>query len=154
MRTWILDPKPQPAITIATRFVAGASKAGLAADAARQAAARVTSGDLAGLLAAAPAAARDALHSIALAAYGAGFASAAVVAACIAFIACVLAYGLISSRETAPVTPPPHQKMPCKMIEGTGKDPGKKHTDRLSTVRVPYSMSSKSQLLPVRSEYK
>ena len=99
------------------RFVAGASKAGLAADAARQAAARVTSGDLAGLLAAAPAAARDALHSIALAAYGAGFASAAVVAACIAFIACVLAYGLISSRETAPVTPPPHQKMPCKMID-------------------------------------
>jgi EmrB/QacA subfamily drug resistance transporter len=99
------------------RFVAGASKAGLAADAARQAAARVTSGDLAGLLAAAPAAARDALHSIALAAYGAGFASAAVVAACIAFIACVLAYGLISSQETAPVTPPPHQKMPCKMID-------------------------------------
>src|SRR5580704_3945999 len=46
------------------RFVAGASKAGLAADAARQAAARVTSGDLAGLLAAVPAAARDALHSI------------------------------------------------------------------------------------------
>ena len=44
------------------RFVAGASKAGLAADAARQAAARVTSGDLAGLLAAVPAAARDALH--------------------------------------------------------------------------------------------
>ena len=99
------------------RFVAGASKAGLAADAARQAAARVTSGDLAGLLAAAPAGARDALHSIALSAYGAGFASAAVVAACIAFIACVLAYGLISSQETAPVTPPPHQKMPCKMID-------------------------------------
>ena len=99
------------------RFVAGASKAGLAADAARQAAACVTSGDLAGLLAAAPAAARDALHSIALAAYGAGFASAAVVAACIAFIACVLAYGLISSQETAPVTPPPHQKMPCKVID-------------------------------------
>jgi hypothetical protein len=33
------------------RFVAGASKAGLAADAARQAAARVMSGDLAGMLA-------------------------------------------------------------------------------------------------------
>jgi hypothetical protein len=39
-------------------------------------------------------------------------------------------------------------------VTGTGKDSGKKHTDRLSTVRVPYSMSSKSQLLPVRLEYK
>ena len=115
------------------RFVAGASKAGLAADAARQVAARVTSDDLAGLLAAAPAAARDALHSIALAAYGAGFASAAVVAACVAFIACVLAYGLISSQETAPVTPPPHQKMPCKMIDWVTRfDPlssGREHAD-------------------------
>jgi hypothetical protein len=47
-----------------------------------------TSGDLAGLLAAAPAGAREALRSAALTAYGAGFASAAIVAAGIAFIAC------------------------------------------------------------------
>ena len=99
------------------RFVAEASKAGLAMEAAQQAAPHVTSGDLAVSLAAAPAGVRDALHSIALSAYGAGFASAAVVASCIAFVACLLAYGLISRQETAPVALPAHQKMPCKMID-------------------------------------
>jgi hypothetical protein len=97
------------------RFVAGAARTGLAMDAVREEAAHVTSGDLAGLLAAAPAGAREALRSAALTAYGAGFASAAIVAAGIAFIAYLLAYGLISSQETAPV--PQHAKMPCKVID-------------------------------------
>ncbi len=99
------------------RFVAGAARTGLALDAVREEAAHVTSGDLAGLLAAAPAGAREALRSAALTAYGAGFASAAIVAAGIAFIACLLAYGLISSQETAPVPQPLHAKMPCKVID-------------------------------------
>jgi hypothetical protein len=99
------------------RFVAGAARTGLAMDAVREEAAHVTSGDLAGLLAAAPAGAREALRSAALTAYGAGFASAAIVAAGIAFIACLLAYGLISSQETAPVPQPLHAKMPCKVID-------------------------------------
>jgi EmrB/QacA subfamily drug resistance transporter len=98
-------------------FLAGAAKIGLAADAAREAAARVTSGDLSGLLAAAPPAAREPLRSAALAAYGAGFASAALVAACVALAACALAFGLISREETMPVVPAAPAKMPCKVID-------------------------------------
>ena len=101
------------------RFVAVAARTGLATDAVREEAAYVTSGDLAGLLAAAPAGAREALRSAALAAYGAGFASAAIVAAGTAFIACLLAYGLISSQETAPVPRP--LQMPCKVVDS--RDP-------------------------------
>jgi len=48
------------------RFVAGAARRGLAMDAVREEAAHVTSADLAGLLAAAPAGAREALRSAAL----------------------------------------------------------------------------------------
>jgi hypothetical protein len=92
----------------------GATKIGLSADIAREAAARVTSGDLSGLLAAAPPGVREPLRSVALAAYGAGFASAALVAACVAFAACLLAFGLISGEETAPPSAP----LPaCKFID-------------------------------------
>ena len=61
------------------RFVAAATQVGFTVDAAVAAAARVTSGDLSGVLASAQPGARDALRSAALAAYGAGFGSAALV---------------------------------------------------------------------------
>jgi hypothetical protein len=77
----------------------------------------VTSGDLSGLLAAAPLAAREELRSAALAAYGAGFASAALVAACVAVVACLLAFGLISGEETAPAATTAPQKTPYKLID-------------------------------------
>jgi EmrB/QacA subfamily drug resistance transporter len=99
------------------RFVAGASATGLAVHDAYEAANRVTSGDLSGLLAAAPLAAREELRSAALAAYGAGFASAALVAACVAVVACLLAFGLISGEETAPAATTAPQKTPCKLID-------------------------------------
>ncbi len=99
------------------RFVVGATKIGLSADTAREAAARVTSGDLSGLLAAAPPGVREPLRSVALAAYGAGFASAALVSACVAFAACLLAFGLISGEETAPPFATPPAKMPCKFVD-------------------------------------
>ena len=99
------------------RFVVGATKIGLSADNAREAAAKVTSGDLSGLLATAPLGVREPLRSVAQAAYGAGFASAALVAACVAFAACLLAFGLISGEETAPPSAPPPAKMPCKFID-------------------------------------
>jgi EmrB/QacA subfamily drug resistance transporter len=99
------------------RFVTVATHLGLAADVARKAAVRVTSGDLAGLRDAVPPGLRDALSSAALAEYGTGFASAAMVAAAVAFVACVLAYGLISADETAPVGSPAPAKMPCKVID-------------------------------------
>ena len=99
------------------RFIVGATKIGLSADTAREAAARVTSGDLSGLLATLPPGVRVPLRSVALAAYGAGFASAALVAACVAFAACLLAFGLISGEETAAPFTPPLAKMPCKFID-------------------------------------
>ncbi len=98
-------------------FVESAGKLGLTAQAAREAAARITSGDLAGLLAVAPPPAREALRSAALDAYGAGFASAALVAACVSLVALLLAFGVISEEETAPAGPAPPQKMPCKLID-------------------------------------
>jgi hypothetical protein len=99
------------------RFVAVAAKFGLSADAARAAAARVTSGDLVGMLAAASPSAREGLRSAALSGYAAGFASAALVAAVVALIACLLAYFIISESETAPARAAAPEKMPCKFID-------------------------------------
>ena len=99
------------------RFVVDATKIGLSADTAREAAARVTSGDLSGLLAAVPPGVREPLRSVALAAYGAGFAAAALVAACVAFATCLLAFNLISGEETAPPFAPPLAKVQCKLID-------------------------------------
>jgi hypothetical protein len=98
-------------------FIQGAGKLGLTSQSAEQAAARVTSGDLAGLLAATPPAVRESLRSVALDAYGAGFASAALVACCVSLIAFLPAFGVISEEETAPAMPASLQKMPCKFID-------------------------------------
>jgi EmrB/QacA subfamily drug resistance transporter len=100
-----------------SRFVDFAAKAGLAPDAARAAAARVTSGDLSRLLETVPTGSRAAIQSAAMTSYGAGFGSAALVAAVIAVVACLLAIGLISSADTAPVPALPREKMPCKFID-------------------------------------
>jgi EmrB/QacA subfamily drug resistance transporter len=99
------------------RFVAAATAAGLTPDAARAAAARVTSGDLSGLLATAPTGARETLQSAAMTSYGAGFASASLDAAVIAVIACLLAIALVSGKETAPTASLPHEQMPCKFVD-------------------------------------
>jgi hypothetical protein len=40
-----------------------------------------------------------------------------MVAAVVALLACVLAYGRISADETAPVGSPAPVKMPCKVID-------------------------------------
>jgi EmrB/QacA subfamily drug resistance transporter len=99
------------------RFLSGALGTGLPMDVLKDAASRVTSGDLAGLLSMVPPGMREPVQAAALAAYGAGFATAAMVAACIALLACLLAYGLISGQETAPAPQPAHAPMPCKMID-------------------------------------
>ena len=98
-------------------FVSSATQIGLALDAAREAAAHVTSGDLSQVFAAASPATHEAVRTAALSAYGAGFASAALVAAWIALISCFLASWLISPEETAPIPLPPDKKLPCKLID-------------------------------------
>lgn len=99
------------------RFVASAVKAGLSADVAREAATRVTSGNLAEVLAAATPDTRDMLRSIAFAAYGDGFASAALAAAAIAAAACLLAMGLVDERETSPIVTGSDARWPSKVID-------------------------------------
>jgi EmrB/QacA subfamily drug resistance transporter len=103
--------------TAGNRFIAAATKIGLADASAREAVSHVTSGDLSDLLSAVPIGMRDTLRSAALAAYGVGFATAAVVAAVIALVACLLAYGLISEEETAQVGSPAPAEMPRKAID-------------------------------------
>jgi hypothetical protein len=98
-------------------FLSVSAKAGLSPAAAEAGAAQVTSGDLSGLLAAAPAAARETLRTAGLEAYGSGFASAALIAAGIAVVACLLAFALISGEETAPPVTPTPVKFPCKVVD-------------------------------------
>jgi EmrB/QacA subfamily drug resistance transporter len=98
-------------------FVADAIPYGLSADAARVAAARVTSGDLMAALNSTPAGTRAALEALALAAYGEGFADAAFVAAIISLVAGLLAYTLIREEDTAPVSARAPAKRPCMLID-------------------------------------
>jgi MFS family permease len=99
------------------RFIAPASQMGIHDDVARAAAARVTSGDLASMLSDVQPQLREALHSLALDAYGSGFAIAALVAAAVALAASVLAFSLISERETSPSPLKAPVKLPCKFID-------------------------------------
>jgi EmrB/QacA subfamily drug resistance transporter len=99
------------------RFISAAAEIGFSGNMAHSAAARATSGDLSGVLAAAEPQMREALRTAALDAYGAGFAFAAGVAAVVALIAAAFAFGLISERETAPIAPAGPVKLPCKFID-------------------------------------
>lgn len=40
-----------------------------------------------------------------------------LVAACVAVVACLISFGLVSGEETAPATPVAPQKTPCKLID-------------------------------------
>lgn len=100
-----------------SRYVSDATHLGLSTELARDGAARVISGDLASVLASSPANLHDTLRVAALGAYGAGFALAALLAALIAFAACLLAFCLISERETAPAPTKEPVKLPCKTID-------------------------------------
>ncbi|MDB5576773.1 MAG: transporter [Bradyrhizobium sp.] len=98
-------------------FVGAATRFGLSAPEAKEAASRVTSGALSDMLASVPAGSREALHAAALSAYSAGFASAALVAAVTAFVASLLALFLIRESDTAPAPAKIPAKLPCKFID-------------------------------------
>jgi hypothetical protein len=98
-------------------FVGAATRFGLSAPEANEAASRVTSGALSDMLASVPAGSREALHAAALSAYSSGFASAALVAAVTAFVASLLALFLIRESDTAPAPAKIPAKLPCKFID-------------------------------------
>jgi EmrB/QacA subfamily drug resistance transporter len=88
--------------TVRSTFVGAATAAGLSAEAADAAAKRVTSGDLAGVLAGLPQAVQPGLHDAGLMAFASGFAAAALVAACVAAVAAALTLWLVRRADTAP----------------------------------------------------
>jgi EmrB/QacA subfamily drug resistance transporter len=98
-------------------FVAAARHLGLDEVAAETAAQKVTSGDLASMLAGAPEALRPALRTTALSAYASGFAKATMLAALIAAFACALTYRYVRTEDTAPVRRLPHIPIPCKTVD-------------------------------------
>jgi MFS family permease len=98
-------------------FTAATSQMSIHEDVARTAAARVTSGDLGGLLSDMQPEVRESLRKVALDAYGSGFAIAALVAAAVALAASALAFALISERETSPAPLKEPVKLPCKFID-------------------------------------
>jgi MFS family permease len=100
-------------------FVTVATRLGLEDASAEAAAKKVTSGDLAGMLAAVPESLRSTLKETGLTAYASGFAEASILAALIAALACALTYRYVRFADTAPVRRTPGAPIPCKSIDCT-----------------------------------
>jgi EmrB/QacA subfamily drug resistance transporter len=107
--------------TAKSKFAELAIPSGLKGDPLASAAKKVTSGDIPGMLKGVPPAIRDQVHQAALHAYSAGFGLAALLAAGVSLIACVLTWHYVRSEDTAPAGKPvadkgrhePH----CKLID-------------------------------------
>jgi EmrB/QacA subfamily drug resistance transporter len=102
-------------------FITSAIRMGLDQGSAQSAAKRVTSGDLAGMLAYVPESLRAMLKEGGLAAYSSGFAAASVLAALIAALACFLTHRFVRYQDTAPVGRLAGAAIPCYTIDC--KDP-------------------------------
>jgi EmrB/QacA subfamily drug resistance transporter len=102
-------------------FVAVATRLGLDENAAESAAKKVTSGDLASMLATVPANLRSSLKQAGLTAYSSGFAEASILAALIAAVACALTFHYVRYADTAPAQHAPGAAIPCHTIDC--KDP-------------------------------
>lgn len=103
------------------RFIAIATRLGLDQGLADAAAKRVTSGDLAGMLAGIPDNLRAPLKETGLVAYSSGFAEASILAALIAALACALTFRYVRFSDTAPAARAPDAAIPCHTIDC--KDP-------------------------------
>jgi EmrB/QacA subfamily drug resistance transporter len=102
-------------VTAAT-FSSTAKAAGISAEAAKDAARHVTSGDLGGALQLLPKALQATLEKAGSRAFSDGFASASLVAALVAAIAFALTYWLVSSRETAPASKNPAKEQQVSAV--------------------------------------
>ena len=102
--------------TVRRSFVKAAVAAGLSSEVSETAAKRVASSELAGLLRTIPDSLRAHLHDVGLMAFADGFSAAALLAAAIAAIACILTFAFVRSNDTAPV-PLMKEERPCKAID-------------------------------------
>jgi hypothetical protein len=98
-------------------FVATAVVAGLEPTVAEVAAKRITSGDLPGMLSVVPPALQARLHQAGLAAYGDGFAAAALLATALAALACALTLLFVQADDTAPLPVSSMDKTPCMVVD-------------------------------------
>jgi EmrB/QacA subfamily drug resistance transporter len=101
---------------VRSSFVAAATQIGFGAQEAEAAAKHVEAGDLAGALHAVPDGMRAQLHQIGLAAFGDGFAVAALIATVVAVFAAVLTVIYVRRADTAPA-PIPKAERPCATID-------------------------------------
>lgn len=102
---------------VRANFVMAALTIGLNPTAATGAARRVTSGDLSGMLNAAPKILQEQLRSAGLAAFADGFAAASLLAAIVAAIASVLVFVFVRSEETAPTVAPAEKDHRCMAVD-------------------------------------
>jgi hypothetical protein len=102
--------------TVRRSFVKAAVAAGLSSEVSETTAKRVASGELAGMLRTIPDSLRAHLHDVGLMAFADGFSAAALLAAAIAAIACILTFAFVRSNDTAPV-PLVEEERPCKAID-------------------------------------
>jgi hypothetical protein len=102
---------------VRANFVMAALTIGLNPTAATGAARRVTSGDLSGMLNAAPKILQEQLRSAGLAAFADGFAAASLLAAIVAAIASVLVFVFVRSEETAPTAAPAEKHHRCMAVD-------------------------------------
>jgi hypothetical protein len=87
--------------TVRDTFVKAAVAAGLSSEVSETAAKCVASGELAGMLRTSPDSLRAHLHDVGLMAFADGFSAAALLAAVIAAIACILTFAFVRSNDTA-----------------------------------------------------
>ena len=102
--------------TVRNTFVKAAAAAGLGNEVSQAAAKRVASGELVGMLHTLPNSLREHLHDVGLMAFADGFSAAALLAAAIAAVACILTFAFVRSDDTAPVALP-REEQPCKAID-------------------------------------
>jgi hypothetical protein len=98
-------------------FVKTATSAGLDRAAAQAAGRRVTSGDLGGILAAVPPLLQAKLHQAGHAAYGKGFAAAALLATAFAAGTCALTFLFVDAGDTAALSVSEVHEGRCMMVD-------------------------------------
>jgi predicted MFS family arabinose efflux permease len=107
--------------TAKSKFNTLAASSGLTGRQLAAAAKKVTSGDVPGMLKTIPPAIREQVHMAALHAYSAGFGLAALLAAGVALVACLLTWHYVRPEDTAPVIKADGDKKAnephCKMVD-------------------------------------
>jgi len=107
--------------TAKSRFTGLASSTGLGPSELAAAAKKVTSGDIPGMLKNIPATAKQQIQYAVMHAYSAGFAMAALLAAAVSLVACILTWHYVRAEDTSPKSKQKRsvgeQEPHCKMVD-------------------------------------